>query len=65
MHYTSFVMLFLSFLLLLHLAHAASIISRSHSYPLNSRSHTLGPVTSLIIAHKVIAPDGFARSQEG
>ncbi|KAG2153312.1 laccase [Suillus clintonianus] len=56
-------MLFLSFLLLLlHLAHAASIISRSHSYPLNSRSSTLGPKTDLIIANKVIAPDGFTRS---
>ncbi|KAG2153310.1 laccase [Suillus clintonianus] len=56
-------MLFLSFLLpLLHLPHATSIISRSHSYPLNSRSNTLGPETDLIISNKVIAPDGFARS---
>ncbi|KAG2153311.1 laccase 1 CVT, partial [Suillus clintonianus] len=56
-------MLFLSFLLpLLQLAHAASIISRSHSYPLNPRSNTLGPTTDLIISNKVIAPDGFVRS---
>ncbi|KAG2153309.1 laccase [Suillus clintonianus] len=56
-------MLFLNFLFpLLHLSHAASIISRSHSYPLNSHSYTLGPETDLIISNKVIAPDGFARS---
>ncbi|KAG1740901.1 laccase [Suillus paluster] len=56
-------MLFLGFLLLLlHLAHAASIISRSHSFPLNSRSITLGPETDLVIANKLIAPDGFERS---
>ncbi|KAG1721401.1 laccase [Suillus lakei] len=56
-------MLFFSIvLLLLHLADAASIISRFHSYPLNSRSNTLGPQTNLIIANKVIAPDGFKRS---
>ncbi|KAG1721403.1 laccase [Suillus lakei] len=56
-------MLFLSILLLLlHPADAASIISRSHSYPLNSRSNTLGPETKLTIANEVIAPDGFARS---
>ncbi|KAG1739158.1 laccase [Suillus paluster] len=47
---------------LLHLAHAASIISQSHSYPLNSRSITLGPQTDLVIANNFIAPDGFNRS---
>ncbi|OJA19190.1 hypothetical protein AZE42_10704 [Rhizopogon vesiculosus] len=46
----------------LHLAHAASIISRSRSSPLNSRSNTLGPKSNLIIANEVIAPDGFTRS---
>ncbi|KAG0695822.1 laccase [Suillus ampliporus] len=57
-------MLFLNaiFLLWLHLAHAASIISRSNSYPLNARSNTLGPKTNLIISNKVISPDGFTRS---
>ncbi|KAG1746509.1 laccase [Suillus lakei] len=56
-------MLFLAFLvLLLHLAHAASIISQSHSYTLNSHSHTLGPETGLIISNNIIAPDGFKRS---
>ncbi|KAG1732007.1 laccase [Suillus paluster] len=57
-------MLFLNaiFLLWLQLAHAASIISRSTSYPLNSRSNTLGPQTNLIISNKVISPDGFTRS---
>ncbi|KAG2363730.1 laccase [Suillus spraguei] len=47
-------------MLWLHLAHAASIISRSHSYPLNSRS--IGPETDLVISNKVISPDGFTRS---
>ncbi|KAJ8592033.1 laccase [Rhizopogon salebrosus TDB-379] len=46
----------------LHLAHAASIISRSASYPLNSASNTLGPKSNLIIANKVVNPDGFTRS---
>ncbi|KAG0702905.1 laccase [Suillus ampliporus] len=56
-------MLILSFLLLLlHLAHAASIISRSHSYPLNSPSIMVGPETDLIIANEFIAPDGLKRS---
>ncbi|KAG2336509.1 laccase [Suillus weaverae] len=57
-------MLFLNvvFMLWLHLAHAASIISRSNSYSLNSRSNTLGPKNNLIISNKVISPDGFARS---
>ncbi|KAG2108567.1 laccase [Suillus cothurnatus] len=50
------------FMLWLHLAHAASIISGSNSYPLNSRSNTLGPRTNLIISNKVVSPDGFARS---
>ncbi|KAG2127516.1 laccase, partial [Suillus clintonianus] len=53
---------FLFLLLRLHLVLAASIISRSHSYPLNSHSNILGPETNLIIANKVIAPDGFKRS---
>ncbi|OAX41114.1 laccase [Rhizopogon vinicolor AM-OR11-026] len=56
-------MLFPSVLFMsLHLAHAASIISRSRSSPLNSRSNTLGPKSNLIIANEVIAPDGFTRS---
>ncbi|KAG1733202.1 laccase [Suillus paluster] len=57
-------MLFLDviFLLCLHIAHGASIISRSTSYPLNARSNILGPKTNLIISNKVISPDGFARS---
>ncbi|KAG2146322.1 laccase [Suillus clintonianus] len=57
-------MLFLNviFVLWLHLAHAASIVSRSNSYPLNSRSNTLGPKTDLIISNEVISPDGFTRS---
>ncbi|KAG1888610.1 laccase [Suillus subluteus] len=50
------------FMLWLHLAHAASIISPFNSYPLNSRSNTLGPKTDLIISNKVISPDGFVRS---
>ncbi|KAG1753254.1 laccase [Suillus lakei] len=49
-------------MLWLHLAHGASIISRTNSYPLNSRSNTLGPKTNLIISNKVISPDGFTRS---
>ncbi|KAG2066219.1 laccase [Suillus decipiens] len=45
-----------------HLAHAASIVSRSNSYPLSSSSNTLGPKANLTISNKVISPDGFARS---
>ncbi|KAG1732112.1 laccase [Suillus lakei] len=41
-------------------AAAASIVSRSQSYPLTSRS--LGPTTDLTISNKIIAPDGFSRS---
>ncbi|KAG2138558.1 laccase [Suillus clintonianus] len=37
---------------------AASIVSRSQSYPLSQ----LGPQTTLTIGNKVIAPDGFKRS---
>ncbi|KAG2066214.1 laccase [Suillus decipiens] len=47
-------------MLWLRLAHAASIISQSHSYPLSSRS--IGPETDLVISNKVISPDGFTRS---
>jgi len=47
-------------LLCLHLAHAASIISRSQSYPLGSG--TLGPKSDLVIANYWIAPDGQNRS---
>ncbi|KAG1766794.1 laccase [Suillus occidentalis] len=50
------------FMLWLHLAHAASIISRSNSYPLNSRSNTLGSKANLIISNEIVSPDGFARS---
>ncbi|KAG1733203.1 laccase [Suillus paluster] len=50
------------FLLCLHLAHGASIISRSTSYPLNARSNTIGPITNLTISNQVISPDGFLRS---
>ncbi|KAG1733195.1 laccase, partial [Suillus paluster] len=46
----------------LHLAHAASIISQSTSYPLNAHSNIRGPKTNLTISNKVISPDGFARS---
>ncbi|OJA21637.1 hypothetical protein AZE42_10149 [Rhizopogon vesiculosus] len=55
-------MLFLNvfLLLFLHLAHAASIISRSQSYPLDST--TLGPKSDLVIANYYIAPDGLNRS---
>ena len=45
---------------LLHLTHAASIISRSQSYPLSS--YTLGSQNNLVIANHNIAPDGFNRS---
>ncbi|KAG1856238.1 laccase [Suillus tomentosus] len=45
-----------------HLVSAASTISRSNPYSLNSRSYTLGPKTDLVISNKVISPDGFARS---
>ncbi|KAG1872898.1 laccase [Suillus subalutaceus] len=41
-------------------AATASVVSRSQSYPLTSRS--LGPTTDLNISNKVIAPDGFSRS---
>ncbi|KAG1895235.1 laccase [Suillus fuscotomentosus] len=40
---------------------AASIVSRSQSFPL-SQSAVLGPKTRITIGNKVIAPDGFARS---
>jgi hypothetical protein len=40
---------------------AAAIISRSQSYPLSQRD-VLGPQTTLTVANKVIAPDGFERS---
>ncbi|KAG2742572.1 multicopper oxidase [Suillus brevipes Sb2] len=40
---------------------AAAIISRSQSYPLSQRD-VLGPKTTLTVANKVIAPDGFERS---
>lgn len=40
---------------------AASIVSRSQSYPL-SQPAALGPQTSITISNKVIAPDGFQRS---
>jgi iron transport multicopper oxidase len=40
---------------------AASIVSRSQSYPL-PQPGVLGPKTSITIANKVIAPDGFERS---
>ncbi|KAG1732001.1 laccase [Suillus paluster] len=40
---------------------AASIVSRSQSYPL-PRSGVLGPKTTITIGNKVIAPDGFERS---
>ncbi|KAG1888631.1 laccase [Suillus subluteus] len=53
------------FMLWLHLAHAASIISRSNSYPLNSRSNTLGPETNLIISNKVISPGRFCALLKG
>ncbi|KAG0704573.1 laccase [Suillus ampliporus] len=47
-------------LTLLPTTYAASIVSRSQSYPLTSRS--LRPTTNLTITNKVIAPDGFSRS---
>lgn len=50
------------FMLWLHLAHAASIISRSNSYPLNPRSNTLGSKANLIISNGIVSPDGFTRS---
>ncbi|KAG2112525.1 laccase [Suillus clintonianus] len=40
---------------------AASIVSRSQSYPL-SQPAVLGPKTRLAVGNKVIAPDGFERS---
>ncbi|KAG1740324.1 laccase [Suillus lakei] len=40
---------------------AASIVSRSQSYPL-SQPAVLGPKTRITIGNKVIAPDGFERS---
>jgi iron transport multicopper oxidase len=40
---------------------AASIVSRSQSYPL-SQPGVLGPKTRITIGNKVIAPDGFERS---
>ncbi|KIK42099.1 multicopper oxidase [Suillus luteus UH-Slu-Lm8-n1] len=49
-------------MLWLHPAHAASIISRSNSYPLNSRSNSLGSKANLIISNEIVSPDGFARS---
>ncbi|KAG2110681.1 laccase [Suillus discolor] len=44
---------------LVSLINAASIVSRSQSY---SQPAVLGPQTTLTIANKVIAPDGFERS---
>ncbi|KAG2127556.1 laccase [Suillus bovinus] len=44
---------------LLALINAASIVSRSQSYP---QPHVLGPQTTITIGNKDIAPDGFARS---
>lgn len=40
---------------------AASIVSRSQSYPL-PQPGVLGPQTSITIGNKLIAPDGFERS---
>ena len=40
---------------------AASIVSRSQSYPLPQLG-VLGPKTNITVSNKVIAPDGFARS---
>jgi iron transport multicopper oxidase len=40
---------------------AASIVSRSQSYPL-PQPGVLGPKTSITVSNKVIAPDSFARS---
>jgi hypothetical protein len=40
---------------------AASVVSRSQSYPL-SQPGVLGPKTRITIGNKVIAPDGFERS---
>ncbi|KAG2346016.1 laccase [Suillus weaverae] len=45
---------------LLSTTYAASIVSRSQSYPLTFRS--LRPTTNLTISNKVITPDGFTRS---
>ncbi|KAG2121859.1 laccase [Suillus clintonianus] len=46
---------------LVSLVNAASVVSRSQSYPLSQRA-ALGPQTTLTIGNKVIAPDGFERS---
>ncbi|KAG2054190.1 laccase [Suillus hirtellus] len=46
------------------LINAASIVSRSQSYPRSQSSQpaVLGPQTTITIANNVIAPDGFERS---
>jgi hypothetical protein len=54
---TMFIILIASFIASIN---AASIVSRSQSYQLPAG--VLGPQTSITIANKVIAPDGFERS---